>query len=195
MSPSMRLIAAAAAAAACTTASAHGGVGVEDDKCVLRVGSARAHFSGYQPELRASQEFCEDIPEVGRAVFVVDFVEPALRERVVEFRVLRDSHALGAKANYAALGDRPRIEADTLVKLPEAKYPRGTLTFDHRFTEAGWHVGLLTATDPATGAVEHSVFPFRVGVRSYTKHVVALFVVAALGFVLYRFTGKRTAAS
>lgn len=192
MTPWHRLGVAFAMVMACAGASAHGGVGVEDDKCIMRIGNARAHFSGYQPELRASQEFCEDIPEVGRAVFVVDFVDQDLRERVVEFRVLRDSQALGAKARYEALGDTARIEADTLVKLAAAKYPRGTLTFDHRFTEAGWKVGLLSATDPKTGSTVHSVFPFRVGVRSYGKYIVPFLVIAALAFLMYRATSTRT---
>ena len=62
----IRTLSSALLAVAAASAWAHGGVGIEDDKCILRIGSDRAHFAGYQPEHRASQEFCEDFPEVHR---------------------------------------------------------------------------------------------------------------------------------
>jgi len=175
-------------AAAAASAWAHGGVGVEDDKCMLRIGSDRAHFAGYQPEHRASQEFCEDIPEVGRAVIVIDFIQPALRERAVEFRILRDTDGLGAKARYADLGDAEMITQRTLTSLPTQVYPRGTVTLEHRFDRAGWYIGLVSATDAATGKTQHSVFPFRVGLRNYWKYLPLPLLFAGLAWLLYRFT-------
>ncbi|MGH8611343.1 MAG: hypothetical protein ACREYF_04640 [Gammaproteobacteria bacterium] len=49
------------------TAWAHGGVSIEEDKCVLKIGTFLMHFTGYQPESRGSEEFCEDIPNTGHA--------------------------------------------------------------------------------------------------------------------------------
>src|SRR3990167_8180724 len=46
-------------------AMAHGGVSMEEDLCVMKLGTYRSHFTGYQPEKRSTQEFCEDIPEIG----------------------------------------------------------------------------------------------------------------------------------
>ncbi|WP_422584948.1 hypothetical protein [Polaromonas sp.] len=178
-------------AVAAASAWAHGGVGMEDDKCILRIGSDRAHFAGYQPEHRASQEFCEDIPEVGRAVIVIDFIHPALRERMVEFRILRDADGLGAKARYEDLGDKDRIAQRTMVALPAKAYPRGTVTLDHRFSEPGWYIGLLSATDPASGKTETSVFPFRVGVRNYWKYLPLPLFFIGLAWLLYRLTVQR----
>jgi hypothetical protein len=176
------------------SAWAHGGVGIEDDKCILRIGSDRAHFAGYQPEHRASQEFCEDIPEVGRAVLVIDFIQPALRKRVVEFRILRDADGLGAKARYEDLGDAGQIAQRTMVALPARAYPHGTVTLDHRFSEPGWYIGLLSATDPASGKTENSVFPFRVGVRNYWKYLPLPLFFIGLAWLLYRLTGQRRKA-
>ncbi|MFZ3026365.1 MAG: hypothetical protein WA062_01695 [Rhodoferax sp.] len=164
---------------------------MEDDKCILRIGSNQAHFAGYQPEHRASQEFCEDIPEVGRAVIVIDFIQPALRERVVEFRILRDADGLGAKARYEDLGDKDRIAQRTMVALPAKAYPHGTVTLDHRFSEPGWYIGLLSATDPASGKTETSVFPFRVGVRNYWKYLPLPMLFIGLAWLLYRLTRPR----
>lgn len=176
---------------ASATVWAHGGVDMEADKCILRLGAAKAHFAGYQPEHRASQEFCEDIPEVGRAVMVVDFIEPELRARVFELRILNDVDGLKAKARHENLGDAAQIEKRTLVALPPKVYPRGTVTLDYRFTQPGWYIGLLSATDPATGKIEHSVFPFRVGVRNYWKYLPVPIVFIGLAWLLYRFTGAR----
>jgi len=187
----IRKLSSALLAMAAVSAWAHGGVGVEEDKCILRIGNSKAHFAGYQPEHRASQEFCEDIPEVGRAVLVIDFIQPELRERVVEFRILRDADGLGAKARYEDLGDAGRIAQRTMVALPAKAYPRGTVTLDHRFSEPGWYIGLLSATDPASGKAEHSVFPFRVGVRNYWKYLPLPLFFIGLAWLLYRFTGQR----
>lgn len=187
----IRTLGFAILAVASATVWAHGGVDMEADKCILRLGAAKAHFAGYQPEHRASQEFCEDIPEVGRAVMVVDFIEPELRARVFELRILNDVDGLKAKARHENLGDAAQIEKRTLVALPPKVYPRGTVTLDYRFTQPGWYIGLLSATDPATGKTEHSVFPFRVGVRNYWKYLPVPIVFIGLAWLLYRFTGTR----
>lgn len=171
-------------------AQAHGGVSMEDDSCIMRIGMYRAHFTGYQPELRATQEFCEDIPELGKAIIVVDFIDKALRSQSVEFRVLRDVHELGRRARYEDLGDTAAIDGATLFRLPPQVYPRGTLTFDQRFEESGWFIGMLSATDPATGKVLHSVFPFRVGVKNYWRYVPAFVLVIGLSLLAYRLTGR-----
>jgi hypothetical protein len=180
---------------ASATVWAHGGVDMEADKCILRLGAAKAHFAGYQPEHRASQEFCEDIPEVGRAVMVVDFVEPELRARVFELRILKDVDGLEAKTRHENLGDAAQIEKRTLVALPPKVYPRGTVTLDYRFTQPGWYIGLLSATDPATGKTDHSVFPFRVGVRNYWKYLPVPIFFIGLALLLYRFTRQRGSKS
>lgn len=187
----IRTLSSALLAVVAASAWAHGGVGMEDDKCILRIGDNKAHFAGYQPEHRASQEFCEDIPEVGRAVLVIDYIHPALRERMVDFRILRDTAGLGAKASYKDLGDMTQIAQRTIIALPAQVYPRGTITMDHRFTEPGWYIGLISATDPVSGKMETSVFPFRVGVRNYWKYLPLPLVMIGLAWLLYRLTGQR----
>ena len=95
---------AAAALLVAAGASGHGGVSMEDDNCVMKIGTLRAHFTGYQPEKRATQEFCEDIPELGRAIIVIDYVSAALRQYEVEFRVLEDVNDLRSGGRYEDLG-------------------------------------------------------------------------------------------
>jgi hypothetical protein len=56
-------------------------------------------------------------------------------------------------------------------------------------------VGVLSATDPASGKVEHSVFPFRVGVRNYWKYLPLPLVVIAFVWLLLRLTRPRDKAA
>lgn len=164
---------------------------MEDDKCVMKIGDLRAHFTGYQPEKRATQEFCEDIPELGHAIIVVDFVNKVLREQDVEFRVLRDVKNLKSRGRYEDLGSAQDIEAATVVGLPQQRYPRGTLTFEHRFEQPGWYIGILTAKDPGTGKELHSVFPFMVGMNHAWKYVPAFVLVLGLSGLAYWLSGRK----
>jgi hypothetical protein len=170
---------------------AHGGVSIEDDNCILKIAGMRAHFTGYQPELRATQEFCEDIPELGRAIIVIDFITPTLREQSVEFRVLRDVKNLKSAGRYEDLGSAKDIDAATVLKMPASVYSRGTITFDQVFQTPGWYIGYLTAIDNKTGKVMHSVFPFRVGVRHYGRYVGAAFFSLGLAGLAYYLTSRR----
>lgn len=168
---------------------AHGGVSMEDDHCIMRIGPLRAHFTGYQPQTRATQEFCEDIPELGKAIIVVDFVDQALREQAVEFRVLRDTRELGRKARYEDLGEPSDIDAATLFKLDAQAYPKGTLTFEQTYEQPGWFIGVLSATD-ASGNTLHSVFPFQVAVSHPWRYVPAFVLVIGLSLLIYRLTER-----
>lgn len=177
--------------AAADRAVAHGGVSVKDDTCVMKIADFRAHFTGYQPEKRATQEFCEDIPEIGRAVIVLDFVSNALRGFEVEFRVLKDMKGLKSKGRYEDLGTLAEIDAATLVRLPPRLYPRGTLTFEHTFDAPGWYIGMLTARDPASGKEVHSVFPFMVGMNRAWRYAPAFLMVLGLAGLTYWLSGRK----
>ncbi|MBL6750316.1 MAG: hypothetical protein ISP90_07320 [Nevskia sp.] len=171
-------------------ARAHGGVSMKDDVCIMHIGPFKSHFVGYQPELRATQEFCEDIPELGRAIIVMDFIDSPLRDMGVQFLVLKDVHGLGKRAMYMDLGSADDIKAATLFSTDAQKYPRGTVTVDNTFSAPGWYIGVLNATNERTGEVYHSVFPFRVGVKSYWRYFPYFLIVVALSLVLYRMTGR-----
>ncbi len=171
--------------------SAHGGVSMEDDSCILRIGKYRAHFTGYQPEQRATQEFCEDIPEQGRAIIVVDFIDEELRSMTVEFRILRDVQLLGNNARYEQLGSEKDIQQATLLERDARAYPRGTVHVEQAFPEGGRFIGLVRATNPQTGEQLVSVFPFSVGVTSYWKYLPWFLLVLGVSGGLVLLTGGR----
>ena len=143
--------------------AAHGGVSIEEDTCIMQIGPYKAHFTGYQPAVRASQEFCEDIPAVASAIIVLDFIDLPLRDMSIDFRVVADVKAIGVTATYEDLGSPADIKAATVLFEAPAVYPRGNLNVELEFEQAGDFIGVVTAADAATGRQYTSVFPFSVG--------------------------------
>jgi len=163
----------------------HGGVSMDDDMCMMRVGTYKAHFTGYQPESRATQEFCEDIPVVSKAIFVLDFIDDELRNMDVDFRVLRDVKAIGVKATLADLGTKQDIEKNTDFYSEAKRFPRGTMSVTIDFKVEGQYIGLVTAKNPETGREYTSVFPFSVGVVDYAQYVVPIVLILVLTLVFF----------
>jgi hypothetical protein len=134
------------------TATAHGSLTMDQDRCVLRLGKMLIHFAGYQPDKERTTEFCEDIPNVGRTVVVLDFVDDQLRDIPIEVRIIRDDGTLDDHGKAAVLN------------VPAKLYPNGSLTFSHTFDAPGKFVGLVMAsTTQSTSSMSMARFPFSVG--------------------------------
>jgi hypothetical protein len=135
-------------------AQAHGAVSVEKGVCKLRIGPDEMNFTGYQPDT-SRQEFCDDIPDVGRTLIVLDAVQKELRDMSTEIRVIRDIG--GPDAESAA-----NLNEVTEAYVAPTKYLRGTIEFQHTFAQPGKFVGLVTVTDDH-GLRWLARFPFSVG--------------------------------
>ncbi len=169
----------------------HGGVSIEDDTCILRIGPYKAHFTGYQPAVRASQEFCEDIPEVHDVIIVLDFIDAPLREMALDFRVVRDVNGAGVDASIEDLGNIADIEAETAHYTPAARYARGNLSINLAFDVAGDFIGIVTARDGKTGPTYTSVFPFSVGKTRWYAGWAWIVMAVLAGALLYGVSGRR----
>ena len=151
-----------------TQAQAHGGLALAEDMCKLRVGPYNMHFTGYQPDNSRNKEFCEDIPETGRTVVVLDYIEPELRPLPTEVRVIRDT------------GSEQDLQAVTVLHLPSKVYPSGSVNFEYSFDKPGKYIGLVTVGDKQ----EHvSRFPFSVG-ESKVPLPPGYFMIAFAGIVV-----------
>ncbi len=169
----------------------HGGVSIEDDMCIMQVGPYRAHFTGYIPDRRATQEFCEDIPDTGRAIFAIDFINDELRRMQVDFRIIRDVNNVGIRATYDDLGSKEDIERATLYYRAPEVLATGTFNVTHTFPEKGHFIGIVTARHPETGKEYISVFPFAVGIFRWGPIVtrigaILVLVGAAAAFFITR---------
>ncbi|OUS10044.1 hypothetical protein A9Q89_11920 [Gammaproteobacteria bacterium 53_120_T64] len=169
-----------------STVFAHGGVSVEDDVCLIKIDRYKAHFTGYLPRERATQEFCEDIPIATQSIFVIDYISDELREMELDFRVIRDVNELGVTAVLADLGGEEAIKAATVYYAEPKRYHKGVMNIRHTFTQNGGYIGIVNANHLETGLKYTSVFPFSVGQVSYANYIryfLALF--AACGVFIY----------
>ncbi len=179
-------------AAAPSVCFAHGGVSMEDDVCIIQIGRYKAHFTGYLPASRATQEFCEDIPSIGNAVFVIDFISDELREMELDFRIVRDVNRAGLGATYEELGGEKAIEDATIFHAPMRRYPRGVISLEYPFVAKGTYIGILNARHLATGLAYRSIFPFRVGRVSYLRYVLYFGAVLVGCGLFVWMAGRRT---
>lgn len=167
-----------------TQVQAHGGLALADDMCVLTVGPYRMHFTGYQP-LSQEEEFCEDIPEVGKTVIALDYIQEELRPLTTEVRIIRDT------------GSEENLDAITVFHLPPKVYPSASIAIEHSFPEKGKFVGLVKVTGGAQDYV--SRFPFSVGEGRPTPKAAIIapivLVIAAVAFFLMRRKNKGTTSA
>ncbi len=164
-------------------AAAHGGVRLEQDECVLKIGPNTMHFVGYQ-RAGEEQEFCEDIAQTGPTVIGLTAVSPDLRDMHIGMRVVKDVGEAKEKAN---------IDAVTVFYREPKVYQNGSMTFEHDFKEPGRYVGIVTVSDDL-GNLWVSRFPFSVGLYSlmgmleYILYGVAF--VALCGFLWFMLTQR-----
>ena len=148
-------------------AMAHGGVVAEEDICIIEIGIFRAHFTVYQPQTRASKEFCEDIPDVGEAVFVLDYLHDSLREVPVDFRIIRDVKERTIYASWEDILDMGDLESATVFYQPAQVREDAFFSAEHVFSERGWYTGIVTTRHPTRDQAYQAVFGFHVGRKDF----------------------------
>ena len=162
-----------------TALYAHGGVDYGRDACILTVGPYQMNFTGYLPLANQSEEFCDDIPDFGKAIVVLDFLDKSLRNMDIDLRILKDVKGIGITATYEDLGNPSEIGAATQSYLPPKKYGTGTMVYEFDYPEAGRFIGVLTVKRESDGKVFTSVFPYSVGIYN-TQNTLSYFVGALL---------------
>lgn len=158
-------------------AQAHGGVSIDEGQCKMKIGPDTMNFTGYQP-MKSREQFCDDIPDVGPTIIVLDAVQDELRDMNLEIRILRDV----GQAN-----DNENLEQNTETYVPPKKYKTGTLNFEYAFTQKGKFIGLVKAKSDDGSKEYVSRFPFSVGETAGREVTVAAFfaMVGLAGFGLW----------
>jgi hypothetical protein len=156
-------------------AYAHGGVSLDQGQCIMKLGPDTMSFTGYQP-IKSRETFCDDIPDVGPTIIVLDAQQDELRDMALDMRIVRNVGQKDPKEN---------MEANTEYYKPPQKYKSGTLNFEYNFAKQGNYIGLVTAKSD-DGKEYTSVFPFAVGQTAGKDITVAivLTLVAVAGFGL-----------
>jgi len=180
-----------------SAAHAHGGVGMVDNRCVLRIGPDIMFFTGYQPQ-NSRGEFCDDIPSPGLTVVALDMQETELRDMLTEIRIIRDDGTHMRMNGLPVLSpeelaSKEVLDPVTISYLPPKKYPTGTLTFQHTFPENGKFIGIVTVRN-VHGQEFVSQFPFAVGEpigKSLALYGMLGVALIAATYGLWRYGGQK----
>lgn len=155
-------------------AQAHGGVSIDQGQCIMKIGPDTMTFTGYQPQ-KSREQFCDDIPDVGPTIIVLDAQQDELRDMALDIRVLR---------NVGQKDDNENLDANTEIYVPAKKYRTGTLNFEYNFAKKGNFIGLVTAKTDDGAKVYVSRFPFAVG-ETATKDFTIYAFFSVLGLVAF----------
>ncbi|MFT4863432.1 MAG: hypothetical protein ACI95C_002663 [Pseudohongiellaceae bacterium] len=145
----------------------HGGVAFNGDNCVININFLTAHFTVFQPEGRGAEEYCEDIPDVARSVFVMEYLHDLLEEMEIDFRIVKDINDVGQYATWDDILDIVDLEAATVYYEPPRVEQGGFYTASYEFEERGTYIGVVTAQHPTEDRHYNAVFYFQVGGADY----------------------------
>jgi hypothetical protein len=165
---------------------AHGGVVLEEDRCVINIGFLTAHFTVYQTETSGNREFCEDIPDVSTSVFVMEYLHDFLYQMPVDFRIIRDVNDVGAFARWEDVQAIDDIEAPTVFYQSSRIQASGVYSVEYAFEEKGTYIGVVTAQHPTEDSQYNAVFYFQVGGADFgtIPLFIAIVIVLQLGYWL-----------
>jgi hypothetical protein len=164
-----------------------GGVILQNDVCVITIGFYTAHFTAYQPQTRGNTEYCEDLPDTGETIFVLDYLHGSLKEVPVSFRIIRDDAGLGTFTKWEDIAKLGNLDPYTVHFSPPRVEPSASFRVSHDFAARGDYIGIATAGHPTDGSTYAAVFPFRVGRSQFPLAPVAFLAVALLaGTYLFR---------
>lgn len=169
----------------------HGSVVDEGDACVIQFGFYSAHFAIFQPQTRGRRGFCEDIPDAGESIFVMEFRHDSMREVPLDVRILRNNTQLGRFVRWADLEAMGDLSADTVFHQTLAPQADGVARVIHNFESTGDYIGVVTLPHPEQDILYHAVFPFSVGRSPWRFWPWSVPVVALTAFMIRRRRNNR----
>ncbi len=178
-----------------SAAQAAGGLVLTEDGCTMHIDFYSARFTAYQPETRGNREYCEDLPDTGPTVVVLDYLHPSLKLVPVDFRIIRNVTGQSRFAKWEdveALGD---LEPHTVFYYPPVVRPDASLQIEYEFADEGEYIGIVSAGHPTNDQTYRAVFPFEVGGNPYWLPRLALLGLAlAAAGIAWRRLARRGAA-
>jgi len=165
---------------------AGGGLVLEGDVCIIRIDFYSAHFTAYQPGTSGNEQFCQDLPNAGVTIFVLDYLHQSLKEVPVEFRIIRDVTGQGRFVKLKHVEELEDIEQHTVFYQAPVIRADASLKIEHDFREKGAYLGIVSAGHPSNNTTYTAVFPFEVGAsnRGYILPMLLLLIGAA--YILVR---------
>lgn len=165
---------------------AGGGMVLEGDICIIRIDFYSAHFTAYQPQSSGNQQFCQDLPDTGETIFVLDYLHQSLKDVPVAFRVIRDVTGQGNYVKLKHVEDIEDIEQHTVFYQPGIVQADASLKIEMDLKEKGRYIGVVSAGHPLNDNIYTAVFPFEVGRSSMGYLPVIVLALAGSGYLLKR---------
>lgn len=175
-------------------ARAGGGMVLEDDICVVRIEFYSAHFTAYQPDSRGNEQFCQQLPDAGLTLFVLDYLHQSLKEVPVELRIIRDVTGQGRFVKLQHVEAIEDIEQHTVFYQPPVIRPDASFQAEFELPEKGNYIGIVSAGHPTNNETYTAVFPFEVGRTNRGPWIAAALTTALAAFVVLRRRKRSTSA-
>jgi hypothetical protein len=179
-----------------TGVQAGGGMVIEGDVCIIWVDFYSAHFTAYQPTNHGNKQFCQELPDTGPTIFVLDYLHKSLKDVPVSFRIIHDVTGQGSFVKLKHVEKIQDIERHTVFYQPAVIRADASLKIEHDFTAEGRYVGIITAGHPNNDMVYTAVFPFEIGGSSYGFLLLLILLLAVIAFLVQRrlFPARKEAA-
>jgi len=175
-------------------ARAGGGMVLEGDVCIIWIDFYSAHFTAYQPDSRGNEQFCQQLPDTGTTIFVLDYLHQSMKEVPVSFRIIRDVTGQGSYVKLKHVEAITDIENHTVFYQPPTVRDDASLKIEHGFESEGAYLGIVTVGHPSKNTIYTAVFPFDVGASSYGYLYLLILIISLLAFFLvYRAARTRKA--
>lgn len=151
--------------------SAHGsGFSNEGNFCRLHIESYELMVSSYQPKTSGYTPYCADLPKYSESVIVLDFVDPALRNKPIGAQIIKLSK------------EQPQNHEDhhdgkAVASLPFDQHQTGTMKLSFTPEKGQRYAALITALNHE-GIPETIDFPFTFEKPKTTLEPIELTAIA-----------------
>jgi hypothetical protein len=167
-------------------AVAGGGMVLEGDVCIINIDFYSAHFTAYQPDSSGNTQFCQDLPDTGVTIFVLDYLHRSLKEVPVDFRIIRDVTGQGEFVKLKHVEEIEDIEQHTVFYQPGVIETDASLQIEYDFKEKGSYIGIVSAGHPSNNNIYTAVFPFEVGRTRLGYWPLLVLIPAIFAYILKR---------
>ena len=167
------------------TLAGGGGIVANEGACVVTMDFYTAHFTAYQPDSSDNEEFCQDLPNPGETIFVLDYLHDTLKEVPVDFRIIKDVTGLGKFVRWDDVQKLGDLERHTVYYRKPSVEVSGSYRIRFELPAKGDYIGIVSAGHPSNNKIYVSAFPFTVGAISYPVWLLGLLVAGLLGYFLW----------
>ena len=167
-------------------AVAGGGMVLEGDVCIISIDFYSAHFTAYQPDSSGNTQFCQDLPDTGVTIFVLDYLHRSLKEVPVDFRIIREVTGQGEFVKLKHVEEIEDIEQHTVFYQPGVIAADASLQIEYDFKEKGSYIGIVSAGHPSNNNIYTAVFPFEVGRTRLVYWPLLVLIPAIFAYILKR---------